>query len=130
MSMCIAPPGRASTSQRGLVKPWGPHHCCMSFASVQAWNTSSRGASKMRVMIRSWYWAAAAAALPFFSSTFFLLGLQNFEQIVEAVETLLPELAVLLDPVGEFAEGLGVEFARAPLRFPSASDQAGVFEDL
>src|SRR5271156_3979839 len=91
MSMRISPPGQASTSQRGLVKPFGPHHCCMCFWSVQARKTSLRGASKTRVMVRSFLYCgaevAAAAALSFLSSTFFLLGLQNFQVIVEAVET-------------------------------------------
>src|ERR1700730_11936287 len=53
--MCtrIAPPGRASSSQTGFVKPLGPHHCASSCGSVHALNTTSRGASNTRVIL-SW----------------------------------------------------------------------------
>src|SRR5579871_4999160 len=53
MTMRSAPPGFASTSQTGLVKPLGPHHCASSFGSVQALNTRSRGALKTRVIVIS-----------------------------------------------------------------------------
>ena len=47
------PPGRTSISQTGFVKPFGPHHCATCFGSVQASNTRSRGASKVRVSTKS-----------------------------------------------------------------------------
>src|SRR5271157_2623397 len=53
MSMRTAPPGRASASQRGLVKPFGPHHTASIFGSVQALNTSARGAFTTRVSVSS-----------------------------------------------------------------------------
>src|ERR1700677_3008931 len=43
------PPTRKSILQTGEVKPFGPHHCMMYFASVHAFQTSSRGASKILV---------------------------------------------------------------------------------
>src|SRR5947208_1278664 len=36
-----------------MVKPFGPHHCARRSASVQAFHTSSRGASKTRLMMNS-----------------------------------------------------------------------------
>src|SRR5271167_2938764 len=60
MWMRMAPPTRASSSQTGLVKPFGPHHCASVAASVQALNTSARGASKVRVMVIS----RSASSLP------------------------------------------------------------------
>src|ERR1700722_2290909 len=54
ISMRMSPPGRTSISQRGLVKPRGPHHCARCFGSVHAWKTSARGASKTRLMMISW----------------------------------------------------------------------------
>src|ERR1700688_4368084 len=62
--MRSAPPTRASISQTGLVKPFGPHHCASCLASVHALNTSARGASKTRVILISrsasaLVWAAA-----------------------------------------------------------------------
>src|SRR6202142_592110 len=48
------PPTRKSILQTGEVKPFGPHHCITYFGSVHAFQTSSRGASKILVItIRS-----------------------------------------------------------------------------
>src|SRR6202171_2878014 len=47
------PPTCASNSQTGLVKPSGPHHCAKCCGSVQALNTSARGASNTRVIVTS-----------------------------------------------------------------------------
>ena len=44
------PPGRRSISQTGIVWPLGPHHSFMCSGLVIASNTSSRGASNVRVM--------------------------------------------------------------------------------
>src|SRR5580704_3879627 len=67
--MRMAPPTRASISQTGLVKPFGPHHCASIAASVQALNTSARGASKIRVMVisrstKTLFGAAGAMRIP------------------------------------------------------------------
>src|ERR1700674_2553869 len=43
------PPMRKSISQKGAVKPFGPHHCITYFGSVHAFQTNSRGASKTLV---------------------------------------------------------------------------------
>src|ERR1700749_2596392 len=43
------PPTRKSIWQTGEVKPFGPHHCMMYFGSVHAFQTNSRGASKILV---------------------------------------------------------------------------------
>src|SRR6202521_1815653 len=43
------PPTRKSISQKGAVKPFGPHHCIAYFGSVHAFQTNSRGASKTLV---------------------------------------------------------------------------------
>src|SRR6201997_3119490 len=43
------PPTRKSISQKGAVKPFGPHHCITYFGSVHAFQTNSRGASKTLV---------------------------------------------------------------------------------
>src|SRR5690348_6613907 len=69
MSMRMAPPGLASASQTGFVKPCGPHHRASWAGSVHALKTRSRGASKVRVRtsFRS-VGAVAAPVLPFFAS--------------------------------------------------------------
>src|ERR1700733_12484558 len=43
------PPTRKSILQKGEVKPFGPHHCIIYFGSVHAFQTNSRGASKILV---------------------------------------------------------------------------------
>ena len=53
MSIRMAPPGRASASQTGLVNPCGPHHRASRSGSVHALKTSARGASKVRVRTTS-----------------------------------------------------------------------------
>src|SRR5271168_133909 len=62
------PPTRKSISQKGAVKPFGPHHCITYFGSVHAFQTNSRGASKTLVTtIRS----ASLAAFSFISCLLF-----------------------------------------------------------
>src|SRR6516162_1841522 len=43
------PPTRKSISQKGAVKPFGPHHCITYFGFVHASQTNARGASKTLV---------------------------------------------------------------------------------
>src|SRR3984957_11349228 len=43
------PPTRTSILQAGEVKPFGPHHCMTYLGSVHAFQTNSRGASKILV---------------------------------------------------------------------------------
>src|ERR1700757_4015373 len=48
------PPTQKSISQKGAVKPFGPHHCITYFGFVHASQTNARGASKTLVItIRS-----------------------------------------------------------------------------
>src|SRR6185437_9050577 len=53
ITICQEPPTRASASQTGFVNPFGPNHFARCLGSVHALNTSSRGASKIRVMVIS-----------------------------------------------------------------------------
>src|SRR5256885_1639370 len=122
------PPGRRSIAADSMVKPFGPHHRISCSRSVQALKTRSRGASNARVMTKARS-AALATALSF-SATLLLLRLQVLEVIVEAVETLFPETAVVLDPVGDILQRPGVEPAWPPLRLAAARDQSGAFEHL
>jgi hypothetical protein len=43
------PPGVSDISWLVVVKPRGPHHCTTCLGSVQAANTSARGASSRRL---------------------------------------------------------------------------------
>src|SRR2546422_10510870 len=60
------PPRRKSTERKGVVKSFGPHHCFISFGSVQACQTRSRDASKIRVMTISFFDPRPLAS-PFFA---------------------------------------------------------------
>src|SRR5216684_3702111 len=89
------PPTRKSISQKGAVKPFGPHHCITYFGSVHAFQTNSRGASKTLVItIRS-------VSLPGF---FVISDLRLFHLIhncIQPVETLFPESVIANRPVAD-----------------------------
>src|SRR3712207_5234015 len=59
-----APPTRKSISALGEVKPVGPHHRVTYSGSLQAFHTSSTGASKTRVMTTSNVWGLSFVSLP------------------------------------------------------------------
>src|SRR5579862_5461636 len=89
------PPTRKSISQKGAVKPFGPHHCITYFGSVHAFQTSSRGASKTRVIIiRS---VSLAVLLVISGLRFFHLIYDHFQ----FVQTLFPESAIADRPVAD-----------------------------
>src|SRR5438445_618309 len=58
------------------------------------------------------------------------MRLKLAEVAVEAVEALLPEAPIALDPVGDLPQALGLEPAGPPLRVAAPRDQAGVLEHL
>src|SRR5580704_11196641 len=89
------PPTRTSILQTGAVKPFGPHHCITYFDSVHAFQTSSRGASKILVTtIRS----ISFTVLFVISDLLFLHLIYNYFQFVEA---LFPESAIANRPVAD-----------------------------
>src|SRR5215212_6851245 len=59
-----APPTRKSISALGEVNPVGPHHRVTYAGSLQAFHTSSTGASKTRVTTTSNVWVLSFVALP------------------------------------------------------------------
>src|SRR5208283_6210452 len=89
------PPKRRSISQDGEVKPIGPHHCITNFGSVHAFQTNSRGASKILVITRFSKRFASRSAI-------FHLRLFHFRQnCIQLVETLFPEATVIERPVAD-----------------------------
>src|SRR5271165_4172518 len=89
------PPTRKSISQKGAVKPCGPHRCITYFGFVHASQTNARGASKTLVTtIRS-------VSLTVF---FVISDLRFFHLIhnhIQLVETLFPESAIINGPVAD-----------------------------
>src|SRR5215207_347992 len=64
-----APPTRKSISAMGEVNPVGPHHRVTYSGSLQAFHTSSTGASKTRVTTTSNVWVlSCTVANPFLSA--------------------------------------------------------------
>src|SRR5437870_13613336 len=73
---------------------------------------------------------AAGLALRLFAGMFLLLDLLFAEVVLQTVDALTPEPAVLLHPVGDVPQWRRIETARPPLRTATARDQAGVLQDL
>src|SRR5260370_176709 len=109
------PPTRKSISQKGAVKPFGPHHCITYFGFVHASQTNARGASKTLVItIRS-------VSLTVF---FVISDLRFFHLIhnhIQLVETLFPESAI---PNRPFADCLYLTCTN--LCFPCAAYRSRV----
>src|SRR5580700_10547008 len=101
------PPTRISILQTGAVKPFGPHHCITYFGSVHAFQTNSRGASKVLVTtIRS-------TSLTVFSAISGLLFLQLIDNYFQFVEALFPESAIAHRPVADCLDRLWPQCAYA-----------------
>src|SRR5216110_1454841 len=114
----MAPPGRRSIRQYGSVKPFGPHQRSRRSGSVHALKTSSRGASKTRVMTSSPAAGFLAALGSGLLAAMLLLVLQLTQIVVQAIEALLPEVAIGLHPVGDLLQRTGGQPAGAPLGPP------------
>src|SRR5215218_9866903 len=93
-----------------------------SSGSVQARHTTSRGASKTRVMVNCFVAEAVCSGIR--------LSFQLAESLIEQVEALVPLVAVAIDPGGCLVERLRAEGAPAPLRVGGALDEARTLEHL
>src|SRR5712675_3090757 len=109
------PPGRTSISWIVVVKPLGPHHCTTCLGSAHASQTSSRGASKTRVITISRS-EVFSTGLFLVSAMPLLLFFQITQVVVQAIEPLLPYHAVVFQPIGYILEGACLQPAGPPLR--------------
>src|SRR4051794_35661400 len=100
MQIRYLPPTRRSIWPGGDVKLAGPHQRINRAGSVQALKTSSRGASKTRVMTSSRVPVPEPVLLV---AKLLLLVLQRLQVLVQAIEAIFPALAVSLQPVGHLA---------------------------
>src|SRR6476646_7765110 len=104
--------------------------------------TSCLGASKRRVMRISWSETVVTVKLSLLallaSMTLLLLVLLRFawlalelvEVIAEPFEPPLPEVAIMLRPVGDGGERRGLDAARPPLRVDAPRDEPRTLEHL
>src|SRR6185437_4095630 len=122
------PPTRTSIWKPSEVKPFGPHQLAACSASVQALKTRRRGASMTRVRTSSR--SAVCWSESVLAATSLLLALQLFQVVLQPVEALFPEDAIVFQPIGGIFQRACFEPARSPLRLAAARDQAGMFEDL
>src|SRR6516162_3166472 len=123
-----APPGRTSIRPEIVAKPRGPHQRTRCSGSVHILKTRRHGASKIRAMTssRSAERAAASALI----AILLLPALQFAEILVEAIKTVVPEAAVVLEPLGSVLEWPRLDPAGPPLRFAATRDQPGPFQHL
>src|SRR4051794_13739900 len=119
------PPGLKSKTLVVVRKPSGPYHCARCFGSVHTDHTSSRGASTTRdprITLGS-----DSRSMLFFSATAFLrpvrralvlrrCRLQHAQIVLQAVQPLVPEPAILLKPVVDALQRVQFDPAGAPLR--------------
>src|SRR5262249_17508278 len=117
-------PTRTSISQWKMVKPFGPHQRATCSGRVHALNTRARGASMTRVMTSS------RCCMSVSTATSLLLALQLLQVVLEPVEALFPEHAVVLQPVGCALQRARLEPAGAPLRLAPAGDEPGALQHL
>src|SRR6185312_12012727 len=131
MTWFHSPPTRKSNFSSVLVNPFGPHQCTTCSGLVIASHTNSRGASIKREMIISRSLVSALfAALFFLSSTFLPLSLKFFKIHIQAIQTLLPVLAILLDKIGDFTQRRSIEPAGSPLRLTTLRHQPCALQNL
>src|SRR5262245_24014483 len=108
------PPVRTSISQerRNMPIDFGTHHCLNSSGLVQASNTRRAGALKVRVTTSSRSdfrstvvrFFTGVGSLFFLASIDSLLSFQCLDNLVQLVETRLPEPAVPLEPCRHFLQ--------------------------
>src|SRR6516164_2580101 len=111
-----APPGRTSIRPEIVVKPRGPHQRTRCSGSVHILMTSSRSAER----------SAASAVMAIFG----LAALQFAEILVEAIKAVVPEAAIMIEPLGSVPERPCFEPARPPLCLAASRDQPGAFQHL
>src|SRR6516162_1746975 len=121
-----APPTRNSPRFSLKVKPSGQDHCASICGSVQARNTSSRGALKVRRMFSS----RSAALFRTLASMWLLLSLQLAEVAVETAEAPLPVATVALGPLRHLAQRRRLQAAGPRLSAAPAAHESGALEHL
>src|SRR5215218_2883039 len=129
-----APPGRKSISHSTTSWFRGPHQCDTCSHELCASNTSSRGASKTRVMtiFRSGV-ASVCLYLPcppiaLLLPVAWFSSLELVQVLVQPVVSLLPETAVPVGPLGDLLQRGHPEPRGPPLPLPAPRDESGALQ--
>ena len=129
-----------STSQSTIAnRPGRKSQRFRSSGVVHASKSSSRGASKVRVMAISRSLGVvtvnsrgidrcASGRLSLLASMFLLLRFQFVQQGIESLEISFPELAIAFEPVVGFSEPPRLKTARAALRVAATRNQPGALQ--
>src|SRR5262245_14987729 len=129
------PPGRTSIWSTTVSSRRGPHHLGTRSGSVIALNTTSRGASKTRVMTMSCRPGSITNSVSLMVCSSLdvvdvldVLDAPDF--LVEPVKPVARDIPIALDPVRSDPEGCDLQAAGPPLRVTAAGDQPGPLEHL
>src|SRR6187551_289712 len=100
------PPGRTSMRANRMVQPCGANQAVRYLGSVQASNTSLRGASKMRsmTMLPASLAASGSGLLADISVCLWFASLHCAQQLVELIERFIPEPPIVIHPRVRFLE--------------------------
>src|SRR5690348_16582155 len=121
MTKSHSPPARNSKDRVVVVNPSGPHHRDRCRTSVNASNTSSRGAPMSRestISRSAVVWAASPPLLVLVIRSFLLFQISHV--VVKPVESLMPEFLEAAHPLVDRPQPVGVQ-AVQPL-FPGPAD--------
>src|SRR5580704_16061038 len=129
MTNAQRPPGLTSMTRVVRVKPRGPYQRAMCSRSVHILHTSARGARKTRVAVISRSTVVSTASL-LVMSMLLLLALKLLEVIVQAVEALVPEAPVVIEPPGRVPERTRPEPAGPVLGVAAPRDEPRALEHL
>src|SRR5262245_31876505 len=122
------PPCRASKWST-FTSSGPPHHFATRVGAVSASNTTSLGASKVRVITMSC--RPGSMTISVLAMVLFLsLALELVDFAVQPFEPIGPDLAVLRDPLRGAVQRCRLESAGTPLGVPRPGDQPGPFEHL
>src|SRR5262245_23341121 len=105
------PPTRRSMLATGTWKPLGPYQFLKCSGSVHICQITSMLVLKVRSITTE----SSLAMVELF--TVCLLLIELIDIVIQLVKARLPDVAILLSPLGNFLQGRGVKGAGAILRF-------------
>src|SRR5690606_18506372 len=137
ITMVLLPPGRRSISALGVVNGLGANHFLRISGSVQARNTRSGSASKVRSSTRvcSVVFVASAVVMTFSLENDLVSRARSVakvtngaKQMFEAIHSLFPRLPLPSQPMSGCFESLRLQLARPALSYSGLRDQPRMLE--
>src|SRR5262245_50194419 len=116
------PPIRKSMLATGTVKPFGPYQFLKCSGSVHICHIKPTLASKVRSITTESSFAMVALLIVC------LLFIELIDIAIQLIKARIPDMAVLLCPLGNFLQGCCVNRAGTILRFLPLCDQPGALQ--